>query len=57
MGRSRSRDRQLSGNFKRNDRVVLSHDQVPKQVPIETEIDTSSVGNIIISLRIVQILQ
>ena len=34
--------------------VVLGQDQVPEQVPIETELDASSVGNMMILLRNVQ---
>ena len=35
--------------------VVLGQDQVTEQVPIETELDASGVGNMIILLRIVQL--
>ena len=53
-GRSRSRERQLLGNLRRNIEVALGQDQFQEQVPIETELDALSVGNMIILQRIVQ---
>ena len=56
-GRSRSRDRQFSSILGGMIEAVVDQDQVLEQVPIEIELDVSSVGNTIILLKIVQICQ
>ena len=55
-GTSRSRDSQLSGSLGGMTEVTLGQDQFPEQVPIETELDASGIGNMTILLRIVQML-
>ena len=54
-GRSRSRDRLQVILEGMTEVVSVSQDQVQEPVLIETELDSSSVGNMIILLKIVQI--
>ena len=59
IGRSRSRERQYSGNSRRNEEAVVDHDmdEEQEQVLIEIGLDVLSVESIIILPKIVQIYQ